>query len=153
YRRGKGWTWHATWTEHGKPRQHKRAARTRKEAEEALRRFLRSVDLGQVVVPDKMTVAPYLADWAEHLEVVVQRKATTVAGYRQIINGSLVPACGDVRLSRLSSAALDRLYRDMTAKGLSARTVRYCHSVIRKALADAERSELVERNVALRANP
>ena len=67
--------------------------------------------------------------------------------------GSVVPAFGDVRIQKLTAGDLDRLYRAMAAHGLKARTIRLCHSIVRKALADAARSDLVEQNVALKASP
>ena len=58
-----------------------------------------------------------------------------------------------------SWAVLDRLYSKLATSGkrdgagLSLRTVRYVHSIIGKALADAERKGLVNRNVARLASP
>jgi integrase len=64
------------------------------------------------------------------------------------------------RLDRVTAADLDSLYADLLASGmrqreggLSARTMRYLHTFLRKALADAVDRDLLVRNVAGKANP
>jgi integrase len=63
-------------------------------------------------------------------------------------------------LQRLTPSHLNRLYAELLAYGriereggLSARTVRYCHTILRRALADAVRWNRLPRNVADSADP
>jgi integrase len=63
-------------------------------------------------------------------------------------------------LRSITPATLNTMYADMLANGrkdgkggLSSATVRYVHSVIRRALKDAQRWNLVTRNVADAADP
>ena len=72
----------------------------------------------------------------------------------------MVPALGTVPLQSLSATQLNSLYARLLANGrtngagpLSHRSVRYTHTVLRKALKDACRWGLVARNVADLANP
>jgi integrase len=154
YRRGATWTWHVKWHQAGEARQRKRGGyRTRKEAEEALRKYLRTVDLGEAVRSEEMTLSAFLTSWVDHLEHVVERKASTVASYRSSLARYVEPTIGGLRLQQVTAADLDGLYRRMATAGQAARTIRLLHSILRAALGHAERLGLVERNVAVRATP
>jgi integrase len=64
-----------------------------------------------------------------------------------------------VPLQALSAIDLDRLYAHLLTEGgrngdgLSMRTVRLLHTVLRRALAEAERKDLLKHNPATRATP
>jgi len=60
----------------------------------------------------------------------------------------LLPIIGNVPLEKLGLADLDGCYASLTRKGLSPRTVRYVHSILRSALNGAMRSDLIYRNPA-----
>jgi integrase len=63
-----------------------------------------------------------------------------------------------MRLAEVDTTTLDRLYADLLRSGgrgsrpLSARTVRFVHSILRKAFADAVRKQLLARNPAAEAS-
>jgi integrase len=87
-------------------------------------------------------------------------RRTTIAGYRQLLRIHVVPAIGDIPLQDLSALDLDALYARLHATGspggrgpLGNRTIRYVHMMLGKALGDAERKGLVQRNVARLATP
>jgi len=94
-----------------------------------------------------VTVEDYLSQWlaAHALEV----KPRTRAGYAHLIETYVVPRIGAMRLQAVRSADLSRLYRDLLEGGgrggrpLSARSVEYVHAVLRKAFADAVRTDQV----------
>lgn len=154
YRRGATFTAHVTWKQDGRWRQRKQGGfRRRGDAQEALTMLLHGIDRGLALPPNALTVDGYLAGWLDHLEHVVGRKPSTIASYRAKVRQYVSPTVGDVRLQKLTAADLNRLYSTMARRGLSARTIRYVHSIVRKAMADAEDEGLVERNVATRAKP
>ena len=70
-----------------------------------------------------------------------------------------MPRIEHVPLQKLRAVHLNRRYRDLLKSGsrpgggLSARTVRYIHAILRKALNDAVKWDLLEANPALRAEP
>lgn len=98
------------------------------------------------------TVGDLLDRWLAHAESI-GRSPTTLKEYQRIADKVVRPAIGKVRLSKLTAAQLDRLYAELTAKGLKATSVRRVHALIGVALHQAERWDLVERNVARRATP
>ena len=117
---------------------------------------LQSIGDGTVVQRSKTTVAEFLDDW-----LAAQRhrlRPTTLASYDTAalrIRRSL----GAVPLQALTALQIERFYADLAdtgggAKGaLAAKTIRNTHVVLRKALADAERLGLVNRNAAGTARP
>jgi len=58
----------------------------------------------------------------------------------------VIPVLGDRKLSHLRLPEIDKLYADMRSRGLSPRTVRYTHSVLRSALNQAVRARLIANN-------
>ena len=81
------------------------------------------------------------------------RSPTTVREYRRIAETVVRPELGKVRLDRLTALDLDRLYARLTAKGNKATTVRRVHALIGAALHQAQRWQLVDRNVSRQATP
>ena len=77
----------------------------------------------------------------------------TLRGYRQIAETVVRPELGKVKLSRLTARDLERLYAQLRAKGNSAMTVRHVHTFIGTALHQAERWNMIDRNVARQATP
>lgn len=55
----------------------------------------------------------------------------------RMIERHIIPAVEARLLHKLTALDLDELYRSMIDAGLSARTVRYAHAIICKALGDA----------------
>jgi integrase len=63
------------------------------------------------------------------------------------------PALGSIRLDKLSPTDVRHLVERKAESGLSAQSVRLMHALIRNVLTDAEREELVHRNVAKLVRP
>lgn len=162
-RRGKGWAYvvDATPGPDGKRRQQwKSGFPTRKEAERALAEAVKAINDGAYVQPSRETIGAFLEN--EWLPAVAARlRPSTLASYRTIVRVQIVPRIGGTPLQALTPATLNRLYGELQRSGrskgagggLSARSVRLTHAVIRKALADAVRWGKVVRNVADLADP
>ena len=123
-----------------------------KEAQAASTELLASIDGRAFVVPSKLTVARYLDAWLDG-RAAAGLRPSTVAGYRQRVEGYVVPRIGAVPLQGLSALDLDRLYASLASEKLSLSTIRGVHAVVSKALADAERKGLVACNAARLATP
>ena len=90
-----------------------------------------------------------------------------MASYRKNVRLHIEPYIGALPLASLTSARLTALYRELETSGrrdqkgertglpLSARTVRYIHTIISAALAAAVQDEMpmLERNPAVKARP
>jgi integrase len=95
--------------------------------------------------PTKQTVADFLKAWLDG--TAAQRvRAKTLSSYRQLVANYIVPQLGDRALRQLTLPEIDRSYAALSDRGLSPRTVRYVHSVLRQALGHAVKSRLLVHN-------
>jgi integrase len=70
------------------------------------------------------------------------------------VNRYITPAVGNIQLTKLQPADIDRMLADLTKRGtLSPTTVRYAYSVLRIALGRALKQGRVLRNVATLVDP
>ena len=121
---------------------------SQKAARTALNKVLSAADEGMVVTRSSTLLGDYLDEWMDGAESSL--KQTTAFGYRRAID-KLKETLGHVRLQDLTPLGIERAYRQLIASGLAAKTVRHSHTVLRRALADAERLGLVSRNAAAAA--
>ncbi|MEX0664752.1 MAG: site-specific integrase [Acidimicrobiia bacterium] len=130
--------------------------RPSKEARELEARLLLEVGAGEHR-DIRITVAELLDRWMEH--AAPDLSPHTAHGYRLYIARNIVPAIGRVRVDKLTTAMLDRLYRQLRESGgkggrpLAPATVRQVHAVIRRALVQAQRWGWIKDNPAALATP
>jgi integrase len=144
----------------GKRRQRSKSFTTKKEAEKELAKWLVEIERGTAIEPSKTTVAEYLTLWLESY-ARHNTRPSTYASYESYTRTHLVPAFGSIILTRLIPAHLQDLYsaklhggrKDGKPGGLSPRSVKYLHSIIREALQHAFEQGLVYRNVADAVRP
>lgn len=74
-------------------------------------------------------------------------KQTTLENYAYIVRLHIVPDLGRVRLRSLKASEVRSLYRRKLDAGLSSRTVQIIHTVLRKALQQSVRDDVLPRNV------
>jgi len=126
----------------------------RKAAEKELRRLLRTVDTGEHVDPTRMTVRAWLTQWHDTVRSEVSLK--THERYGEIVNNFLIPALGNLPLVKLAPINIQHAYNGWAAGGrldgkqggLSARTRRHIHRVLKSALSRAVEQQLLARNPA-----
>jgi integrase len=87
-------------------------------------------------------------DWWLYAAVDGRLRAKTARDYRTLLARYVRPELGHVKLSRLKPLDLQSLLLSLTSRGLSARTVRYTHAVLRSALDQARRWKLLVENPA-----
>ena len=125
---------------------------TKGEAQRGLTEALSAVDRGTYIEPSKQTLERYLLD--EWLPACAARiRPTTVESYRHLIELHVVPAIGRTPLAQLTPLSLTKFYgrllttgRVRGSGGLSPRTVRYVHAIIRKSMSDAVAWRLLPSN-------
>ena len=132
--------------------------RTKKDAQAALTEILGQVAAGSYVEPTKKTVAVFLREWLPAIEGTV--RPSTWRSYATNMERHVMPRLGQVALRQLSAPQLNAFYSELLATGrcdgrggLSARTVRYTHVILHRALRDAVRWGLLSRNPADLADP
>ena len=137
----------------------KRGYATKKEAEAELTRVRSALQSGTFVAPERVTLKAFLTgEWLPAIRHTIE--STTLASYEQNVRLHIVRHLGAVPLQALDPGHLNGLYAQLLengrtdgAGGLSARTVRYIHTIMHRALRDATRWGKTVRNVADLADP
>jgi integrase len=149
--------------------------KTHEEARIKLAAALEQSRRGLPVAAESATVAEYLSYWLDQV-VREQRRPKTYEGYESVVRLHLQPIVGKKRLARLSVQDVRSLLTQVRARCLccasgtdaarpvakrrccavgkccrhvpSDRQVQFIHAVLRNALQNAMREELITRNVA-----
>lgn len=126
-------------------------AGTRRDAERELARLLVEVDEGRHAAAAPLTFGELLDRWLEVKRLAVE--PTTMSSYEWVAARYLRPALGERKVAALRPIELDSLYASLRGSGLSARTVRICHTVVRQSLEQARKWGLIARSPAVDATP
>ncbi|MFN3650035.1 MAG: tyrosine-type recombinase/integrase [Armatimonadota bacterium] len=131
----------------------------KRKAEAELTRLVAELNRGDYIQPDRTTVGAYLRQWLDdHAKAKVNAK--TWQRYEDIVERHLIPGLGAHKLSQLQPQHIQRYYREALEAGrldgkggLSARTVNHYHRVLRSALEQAVKWQILPRNVADLVDP
>lgn len=158
FKRSGGWAFKVDTGFHpesGKRRQTlKQGFRTKRQAENALAEAQKTVIDGTVVATSNMHLDEFLDHWLVGQEARLRpssHHSYVMAGKR------LKRGLGRYKLQSLTPLQIEKFYAELLdhgqrdGTGLSPKTVKNTHVVLRKALADAERLGLVPRNAAAAA--
>jgi len=144
----------------GKRRQHSETIRgTAADADKRIRTLIDQVERNSFVDSKRITFSDWLKRWYQDY-VLTRTRSRTADSYRSEIRNHIVPALGQIRLSRLSPQHLQDYYSKALASGklesgagLSRRTVLYHHRIISKALKHAVRMGVLSHNPAEMVDP
>lgn len=125
--------------------------KTKSEALRKAREARAEHERGLPVTPERKTVAQYLTEWLAATEPTVRPK--TYVGYESIVRTRIVPHLGRRKLGRLTALDVQKLYADLEAAGLSKRSIHHTHRVLKRALRQAVRWNLIGRNPCDGATP
>jgi len=118
---------------------------SRRDTEKRLAELQHEYNSGNYIKPGKMMVAKFLDRWlADYAKPNLSPKG--YERYESITRVHLKPTLGNILLTQLKPEHIQALYTAKLNSGLSARTVRYHHVVLHKALQTALKWGLVARN-------
>jgi integrase len=122
------------------------SGKNKEEARRALREARANSDQGLVFDAESLKVGEYLDRWlSDSVRDTVRQR--TYERYESIVRVHIKPAFGRLKLKALTSNHVRGLYRRKLDSGLAARTVRYIHTTLHKALREAVSDGLLPRNV------
>ena len=130
--------------------------KTQAEARDKLRRTVRDAERGLIVLSENSRLDDYLEQWLEVVRSRVQRgdlAATTAAGYERVVRLHLGPKLGHIALRKLTPGQVEAMMGELQVEGRKPATVRHVRTTLSGALKDAQRDELVSRNVARLVGP
>ena len=113
----------------GKPKRAWFYGKTREEAAEKLAKALREKQQGTFVSPHKLTVGVWLDTWLWEYKKP-RLRPITFDSYEMLVRHHLKPSLGHIALRDLRPEHVQRFYNERKKLGLSARTVRYLHTVL-----------------------
>lgn len=126
---------------------------TEREALGKLREVTKAKERGQDLLARRRTVTEWLAEWLDDVKSTDGTRPLTLRSYRMLARQHIVPVIGAIKLDRLAPSDVRRMVSAMTKAGAGVMTVRQAHGLLRNALGEAERLELVTRNVARLVRP
>jgi integrase len=92
-----------------------------------------------------MTLSQHMERWLRSVRQSV--RASTHRRYTDVVSHHILPHLGTTELAKLSALQVQNLYDDKADAGLSVATIELIHNVLHKALKQAVRWELLNRNV------
>ena len=127
---------------------------SRKDAEKELRRLLGTVDTGEHVDPNRITVRAWLQTWVAAIREEVA--PTTHERYAALAAHYIAPALGNLRLTKLAPLHIQEFYSRLASGGrrdgkrgaLSPKTRGHIHRVLHVSLSRAVEQRLIARNPA-----
>lgn len=156
-RRNGQWCYRFSYDDNGTRRQRSRQGFTTKDlAHRALVAELAKIHQN-ATVDSTDTVGEYLTAWLDRLSKSGTVKRSTVVARAGHLNRYVIPRIGQIQLNKLRPQHVAALYADLVnagrihnakSLGLSAKSVRDIGSTLVKALNDAVKFELLNRNVA-----
>jgi len=124
---------------------------TKRAAQIECARLISELQGGTYLEPSKTTVAQFFERWLDHVRSQISPKSH--ARYSELARKNLVPLIGSISLTKLRPAAISSAYskaltegRRNGSGGLSSQTVTHMHRVLKQALGQAVKWELLARN-------
>ena len=127
---------------------------TEREVRAKLRTLHAARERGANLLAPSWTVEQWINTWLAEIKSFDGTRPRTLALYKGLAERYVYPVLGGVRLDKLTPAHIQRLVTEtrdsQTSRGIppSAATLRHVYKLIRNALGDAYRMELITRNVA-----
>ena len=102
---------------------------------------------GTYVDRSKMTAVEFVKERIDQWEAATTISARTAQRYRQLAENQIAPHLGSKPLQKLARLDVEAWHTALRQGGLAARTIGHAHRVLGKALRDAEKDNLVIKNV------
>jgi integrase len=130
---------------------HSLQATRKRQAQIECARIISDIEGGTYLEPDKTTLAQFLVQWLEHIKANVSPR--THERYSEIATKNIVPLLGELKLRQIKPFQISQAYAKALSSGrrdgkggLSPRSVMHIHRVLKQALKQAVRWEILNRN-------
>jgi len=118
-----------------------------KKAEQYRNKILREKDTETFTEPSRELLSVYMDKWLDSA-VKNRVREKTYLDYSDRVRLYIKPVLGSTMLHKIRPEQIQKLYNDMQDRGLSPRTVRYAHTILKNALDQAVKWGKIYRNPA-----
>ena len=147
---GKITSWRAElmvgYDESGKRKVWRASYPTKTKAVEGLAQAIADHAKGELILPEKATVAEYLARWLNAIKPSVDPR--WFHERERYVQQAIVPKLGAIQLGKLNRLAVQSWVSTLVEDGRSPRWIEVAHGTLRKALADAVDWQVIPANPA-----
>ena len=131
-------------------RKYKTVTGTKKEADQALRRFITELERGEYIEDNNITVSDWLQKWLE-VYIVPTVSPTTLVGYKGMIRRYIDPLIGHLQVQEMNALAVQIWVNKLKAspssgEPLTAGTIKHTYHVLRGAMDKAVQAGLIHRS-------
>ncbi|QQE75684.1 site-specific integrase [Brevibacillus composti] len=155
-KRGSTWSFAislGTDSETGKRKQITRSGfKTKKEAEIACAEMITKYESGELVISKKQTLTSYLEFWLENYAKTKLRQST-YTNHEVAVRSRIIPVLGHHELDKLSPLHVTKYLTELQKEDLSADYIKYLHAVLKKALNQAVKWQLIPKNIMDHVDP
>ena len=128
--------------------------KTQKEVHEKLVQIMSEISRNEYIEPSRMKLKDWLEMWVN--EYSVDKRYSTLKGYKAQIKKHIAPALGNVYLEDLTPMKVQLFYNtlmkpDSNGRCLSAKSVKNVHIVFRAAMQQAVEIDLIKKNPCTKA--
>lgn len=129
----------------------KRGFKTQKEAKAALTALEASINNGTFIEPSKMLYGDFLSKWLRTKSTII--KKSTMGTYKNLVDGHIIPALGDIRLCDISSNHIENVILDIKEqKTLSDENIQKVYTLIKGSLNKAVVQDLISKNECVKVD-
>ncbi len=131
-------------------RKYKTVTGTKKEADQALRRFITELERGEYIEDNNITVSDWLQKWLE-VYIVPTVSPTTLVGYKGMIRRYVDPLIGHLQVQEMNALAVQIWVNKLkvspiSGEPLTAGTIKHTYHVLRGAMDKAVQAGLIHRS-------
>ncbi|HDR7252620.1 TPA: site-specific integrase [Bacillus pacificus] len=127
-------------------------AKTKKEAEIELAKFVSEIEVGEYIKPEKIMLINFIEEWRiRYANKILAPK--TFESYNVYIDSRIIPSLGHLRLDQIKPVhlmdfleSLEKERKDGKKGGLSVETIRYNHRVLKNIFSRAVEWEFIKVN-------
>lgn len=120
---------------------------TTKGAQRALHKLLVKADAGELAKANPQMLSEYLEHWLQ-AAAKPRLRERTYNQYEETLERYVTPVLGSGKLEKITPLQIQGLYGQMLDRGLSPRTVRLTHAILRNALQQAVKWRILRTNPA-----
>lgn len=126
-------------------RYHKSVKGTKKQAEDALRKFQNEIESGHTITPSTMKVSDWLDQYVT--QYLPNIEDTTRAGYKDKIKNQINPHLGNMQLKMLTAGTIQQWVNKLHKEhGLAPKTIKNAFNILKPALQKAVVIQMIDRN-------